>query len=53
VLKSVAMPDVRAAIVKQGLEPYSATAAQIDAIRREDMLQVAKLIKAANIKLQD
>ena len=53
VLKSVAMPDVRAAIVKQGLEPYSATAAQIDAIRREDMVQVAKLIKAANIKLQD
>ncbi len=53
VLKAVAMPDVQAAIVKQGLEPYSATAAQIDAIRRADMVQVAKLIKAANIKLQD
>ena len=53
VLKVVAMPDVRSAIVKQGLEPFSATAEEIDAIRREDMATVAKLIKAANIKLQD
>ena len=53
VLKCVAMPDVRSGIVKQGLEPFSATAEEIDAIRREDMATVAKVIKAANIKLQD
>jgi tripartite-type tricarboxylate transporter receptor subunit TctC len=53
VLKAVAMPDVRAGIVKQGLEPYSATAQEIDTIRRQDMVTVAKLIKAANIKMLD
>jgi len=53
VLKVAAMPEVQAAIVKQGMEVYSATGAEIDAIRREDMVVVAKLIKAANIKIQD
>jgi hypothetical protein len=47
------MPDVKAAIVKQGLDTFSATSEQIDALRREDSLIVAKLVKAANIKMQN
>jgi tripartite-type tricarboxylate transporter receptor subunit TctC len=53
VLKAAAMPEVQAGIVKQGLEVFSATAQELDAIRREDMATVAKVIKAANIKVQD
>jgi tripartite-type tricarboxylate transporter receptor subunit TctC len=53
VLKVVAMPDVKAALTKQGMESYIATPAEIDAIRREDMAIVAKVIKAANIKVHD
>lgn len=53
VLKVAALPDVQTAIVKQGMEVYTATAEQIDAIRREDMLTVAKVIKAGNIRIQD
>jgi len=53
VLKVVAMPDVKSALVKQGMESYSATAAEIDVIRREDWAIVAKVIKAANIKIHD
>lgn len=53
VLKVVAMPEVKSALVKQGMESYSATAAEIDVIRREDWAIVAKVIKAANIKVHD
>ena len=48
-----AMPDTRAAITKQGLESFYATSGEIDAIRREDMATVAKLVKAANIRMQN
>ena len=53
VVKITAMPDVKASIVKQGLETFYATSEQVDAIRKQDMLTVAKLIKAANIKMQN
>jgi tripartite-type tricarboxylate transporter receptor subunit TctC len=49
--KVTAMPDVKAAIVKQGMESFYGTPEQIDVMRREDNATVAKLIKAANIKL--
>jgi tripartite-type tricarboxylate transporter receptor subunit TctC len=53
VVKISAMPDVKASIVRQGLEPFYATSEQVDAIRKQDSLTVAKLIKAANIKMQN
>lgn len=53
VLRIAATPEIQAAIVRQGLELYTATGEQIDAIRREDMATVAKVIKAGNIKMQD
>ncbi len=52
ILKITAMPDIKAALTKQGLDSFSATSEQVDAIRREDMVTVAKLIKAANIMMQ-
>ena len=53
VLKAAASPEIQAAIQKQGLELFTATAAEIDAIRREDLLTVARIIKSGNVKLQD
>jgi len=53
VLKAAAMPEVKAAIVKQGLEVFAASAAEVDAIRRNDLAMIAKLIKAANIRPLD
>jgi len=49
--KVTAMPDVKAAIVKQGMESFYGTPEQVDVMRRDDNPTVAKIIKAANIKL--
>ena len=49
--KITAMPDVRAAMSKQGLDALYAPPETADAARREDSAVAAKLIKAANIKL--
>jgi len=51
--KIAAVPEVRAGIAKQGLDSFYATPEQLDVMRREEMAMVAKVIKAANIKLQD
>lgn len=51
--KISAMPDVRSAVTRQGLDSFIATSAQMDAIRREDLAIVGKVIRAANIKIQE
>lgn len=51
--KIAAMPDVKAAISRQGLEGVYMAAAQLDALRKDDSAIAGKLIKAANIKLQE
>ena len=48
--KISAMPDVRAAISRQGLDSFTAGATEMAQIRKEDMAITGKLIKAANIK---
>ncbi len=53
ILKITVMPSIKEALVKQGLDPWSATAEQLDAVKREDTVIVAKVIKVANIKIQD
>jgi tripartite-type tricarboxylate transporter receptor subunit TctC len=53
VVKITAMPDVKSSITKQGLVPFYATAEQMDAMRRQDMAAVGKIIKAANIPMQN
>jgi tripartite-type tricarboxylate transporter receptor subunit TctC len=51
VQKMTAMPDVRAAMSKQGLDAFYSPPERADAARREDSAVAAKLIKAGNIKL--
>ncbi len=53
VMKASALPEVKAAITKQGLFPYSASAEEIDSMRRRDIVAVGKVIKAANIRMMD
>lgn len=48
-----AVPEVRAAIARQGLEGAYMSTAQLDKLRREDWAMAAKLIRAANIKIQN
>jgi tripartite-type tricarboxylate transporter receptor subunit TctC len=50
--KTAAMPEVKSAISKQGLWSFSATSAEMDAIRREDLALVGKVIRTGNIKIQ-
>jgi tripartite-type tricarboxylate transporter receptor subunit TctC len=51
--KIALMPEIKAALVRQGLDSFSATPEQVDALRKADMATVAKVIKAANIKLDE
>jgi tripartite-type tricarboxylate transporter receptor subunit TctC len=53
VMKVSSLPEIKAAITKQGLFPFSASAEEIDAMRRRDIVAVATVIKAANIKPMD
>ena len=53
ILKISVMPDIKAALVKQGLDSFPATSEQLDAVRREDMAKVGKVIRAANIRMQE
>jgi tripartite-type tricarboxylate transporter receptor subunit TctC len=53
IIKISAMPETKAAIVKQGLFPFSATAEEMDEMRKRDVVAVGKVIKAANIKMMD
>jgi tripartite-type tricarboxylate transporter receptor subunit TctC len=53
ILKIAVMPEVRAALTRQGLDAFAATMEQMEAIRRKDMAIVGKVIKAGNIKLQE
>lgn len=45
------LPDIRARLVGQGLEPYVTTPAEFGALMRADMAKYAHIIRAANIKL--
>jgi tripartite-type tricarboxylate transporter receptor subunit TctC len=51
VQKITAMPEVRAAMTKQGLDAFYSPSEKADAARREDSVVAAQLIKAGNIKL--
>ncbi len=49
--KISAMPEVRTAITRQGLDSFSASAGEMTQLRKEDMGITGKLLKAANIKM--
>jgi tripartite-type tricarboxylate transporter receptor subunit TctC len=50
ILTITTLPEIKSAIVRQGFENFSATSDQVDAMRRDDLIAVRKLYKAANIK---
>ena len=53
IARVVAMPDYREKISSQGLDAVSATPAEFAAIIKSDMAKFARIIKAANIKLEN
>lgn len=53
IARIVAMPDYREKISTQGLDPTTATPAQFAAIIKADTAKFARVIKAANIRLEN
>ena len=51
--KIMATPDIREKLASQGLESFISTPDQFAALMKADMAKYAKIIKAANIKLED
>lgn len=48
----LAMPDIKDYLAKQGMEPFTSTPAQTSALIKADIGKYAKIIKAANIKME-
>ena len=53
IARIVAMPDVQDYLATQGMNPFSSTPEQLAALMKTDMAKWAKVIKAANIKLEN
>ena len=49
----VAMPDVQDFLAKQGMNPFISTTEQLAAMMKTELVKWAKVIKAANIKLEN
>jgi tripartite-type tricarboxylate transporter receptor subunit TctC len=52
VAKVLAMPDVKEKLAAQGMDPYVTTPAQLGDLMNKDLARYAKLIKSANIKME-
>jgi tripartite-type tricarboxylate transporter receptor subunit TctC len=48
-----ALPDIKAKLTAQGMEPYPGTPEQYAALIKSDLDKFARIIKAANIKLEN
>lgn len=48
-----ALPDVKGKLGAQGVEPYPGSPEQYAALIRSDMDRFAKIVKSANIKLEN
>jgi tripartite-type tricarboxylate transporter receptor subunit TctC len=53
IARILSMPDVRERLVSMGMEPFISTPEQFSAMMRADMARFARVIKAANIKLEN
>ena len=51
IARIVALPEVQDYLAKQGMNPFSSTPVQLAALMKTDMAKWAKVITAANIKL--
>ena len=50
--KIVAMPEIREKLAERGMKPFHSTPDQVAALLQADLAKYAKVIKAANIKLE-
>ena len=53
IARNVAMPDVQDYLAKQGMNPFISSSAQLAAMMKTELVKWAKVIKAANIKLEN
>ena len=53
VAKSLATPEVRKNLANQGMEPFISTPDQVAALIKADIAKYAKIIKTANIKIDN
>ena len=53
IARVLAMPDIKEKLVSQGLDPMISTPEQFAALMKSDMAKYAKIIKTANIKLEN
>ncbi len=49
----LSMPDIKEKLDSQGLDPLISSPEQFGALLRTDLAKYAKVIKAANIKVED
>lgn len=52
IARILAMPDVRTTLLSQGNEPMVSTPAEFSGLIKADLARVAKIVKAANIKVE-
>lgn len=52
IVKALQMPDIREKLTTQGLEPWASTPEQFAAVIRSDIDTFAKVVKAADIKVE-
>lgn len=53
IAKILAMPDIKEKLDHQGVEPYTSTPDQLAALMKADQAKYAKIIKSANIRLEN
>ena len=53
IAKIMLMPDIRESLLRTGLDPFSTSPEQFAALMKADMARYAKIIKTANIKLEN
>jgi tripartite-type tricarboxylate transporter receptor subunit TctC len=53
IARILALPDIREKLLSQGMDPYVSTPEQFAALLRSDLALYAKIIKSANIKLEN
>lgn len=53
IARILGMPDIKEKMASQGIEPFISTPEEFAALIKADMTQYAKIIKMANIKLED
>jgi len=53
IAKILAMPEVKEKLIGQGMDPFISTAEQAAALMKTDLARFAKVIKSANIKMEN